>query len=488
MIKTKFKKNQFAGFILVAALLILTVLAIFVMNVMGTSGSLARDGVVPHSQMAVKYSFAPIVKQALPAVVNVYVRHRTKRTRRRNPFANDPFFRRFFGNSFGVPRERIESSLGSGVIVGAKGLVVTNFHVIQGATGDEIKVALPNRQEYQADILLKDKKADLAVLKIRANGETFPYLDIANSDKLEVGDLVLAMGNPFGVGQTVTSGIVSALARTGIGKGDAQYFIQTDAAINPGNSGGALVDMNGDLIGINTAIFSKSGGSLGIGFAIPSNLVSLVVNSARSGRTVQRPWFGGGVKTVTTSISEGLGLPKSTGVYISSLGDKSPARDAGLRVGDVITSVNDHIILDAKAFRYHFSVNGTGGKAKLKIWRDGRSFGKSISLVKAPEVPARNETRLKGNNPFSGAMVANLSPALAEEISMSDQSGVVILRLGRRSFAKRIGLAKRDILLELNGNEIDSVSDLKKMVRKRPRYWRFLIKRGENILSMSLGR
>ncbi len=448
----------------------------------------ARPQIVPSSRAAVSYSFAPVVKQALPAVVNVYVRHRTQRRRARNPFANDPFFRRFFGDSFGVPRERIESSLGSGVIVDEKGIIVTNYHVIEGAAKGEIKVSLPSRKEYQAEILLKDKRADLAVLKIKSDGERFPFLKISNSDELEVGDLVLAMGNPFGVGQTVTSGIVSALARTGIGKGDAQYFIQTDAAINPGNSGGALVDVNGDLVGINTAIFSKSGGSLGIGFAIPSNMVALVVNSARHGRTVQRPWFGGRVKTVTATIAQGMQLPKTTGVFISSLGDDSPARDAGLRVGDVILSVNNHIILDAKAFRYHFSINGTGGAVSMKIWRDGRSFKKAVSLIRAPERPPRNEKRLSGNNPFSGALVANLSPALAEEIAMTDQSGVVVLGLGRRSFARRIGLVQRDIILEINGVEIDRVVDLLSILRERPRHWRFMIKRGKNILSMSLGR
>ncbi len=448
----------------------------------------AKSRIVPLDRTAINYSFAPVVKQALPAVVNVYVRHRTRRRRARNPFANDPFFKRFFGGNFGVPRERIESSLGSGVIVDAKGIVVTNYHVIQGASEGEIKVSLPSRKEYQAEILLKDKRADLAVLRIKANGERFPFLKIANSDELEVGDLVLAMGNPFGVGQTVTSGIVSALARTGIGKGDAQYFIQTDAAINPGNSGGALVDVNGDLVGINTAIFSKSGGSLGIGFAIPSNMVALVVNSARHGRTVQRPWFGGSVKTVTSTIAEGLQLPKPTGVFISSLGDESPARDAGLRVGDVILSVNNHVILDAKAFRYHFSINGTGGVVDMKVWRDGRNFSKTVSLIRAPERPPRNEKRLSGKNPFSGALVANLSPALAEEIAMSDQSGVVVLGLSRRSFARRIGLVQRDIILEINGVEIDRVADLLTILRERPRRWRFMIKRGKNILSMSLGR
>ncbi|MCP4933961.1 MAG: Do family serine endopeptidase [bacterium] len=472
-----------------ASLVISAVCAVIIMsNIIQPRQSNAKDWGLPTNQAAIKYSFAPIVKQALPAVVNVYVRHRTRRNKRRSRLSRDPFFRRFFGDSFGVPKERIESSLGSGVIIDASGIVVTNYHVIEGATDNEIKIAMANRKEYRADIILKDKKTDLAVVKIRADGEKFPFLSIANSDDLEVGDLVLAMGNPFGVGQTVTSGIVSALARTGIGGGDAQYFIQTDAAINPGNSGGALVDMNGDLIGINTVIFSKSGGSLGIGFAIPSNMVSLVVNSARSGRSVQRPWFGANVKKVTPAISEGLDLPKPTGVYINSLGDESPARDAGLRVGDVILSVNSHAITDAKSFRYQFSIKGTGGRANLKIWRNGRNITKMVSLVSAPETPARNETRLRGNNPFSGALVANLSPALAEEISMSDQTGVVVVGLGRRSFAKRIGLVPKDILLQINGTEIESVADLVETLRGRQRSWRFTVKRGDNILSMSLGR
>jgi Do/DeqQ family serine protease len=447
----------------------------------------ARERQVPASREAIKSSFAPIVKKTLPAVVNVYVRHRTVRPGFSNPFFNDPFFRRFFGEGFGVPRERIQSSLGSGVIVDEKGLVVTNYHVIEGARRGEIKIALPNRREYQARIVLRDKRTDLAVLRIIAHGERFPFIGIANSDELEVGDLVLAMGNPFGVGQTVTSGIISALARTGIGDGDAQYFIQTDAAINPGNSGGALVDVDGRLVGINTAIFSKSGGSLGIGFAIPSNMVRLVVNSARKGSSVRRPWFGGNVKKVTPSIAEGLGLGKPQGVFVASLGDRSPARDAGLRVGDVIVAVNGHRIDDEKAFHYHFTINGVGGKAQLEILRDGRRFFRQIELARAPEIPPRNETRIRGSNPFSGAIVANLSPALAEELSMPDQSGVVIVGFARRSFARRLGLARRDVILDVNGVEIDSVADLRALLRHRASIWRFTIKRGDNILSMSLG-
>ncbi len=242
---------------------------------------------VPKSQAEIKQSFAPVVKRAAPAVVNVYVRHRVER--QASPFANDPFFSRLFGDRFGIPRERIQNSLGSGVIVSTDGIVITNNHVIKGSGKAEITIALADGREFPAELVLKDEKTDLAVLRVDGDGIAFPSIAFNDSDTLEVGDLVLAIGDPFGVGQTVTSGIVSAVARTQVGISDYQFFIQTDAAINPGNSGGALVDMEGRLIGINTAIFSRSGGSHGVGFAIPSNMVRLVVHAALKGGNVQRP-------------------------------------------------------------------------------------------------------------------------------------------------------------------------------------------------------
>ena len=260
---------------------ILTLIAM-VLCVVGLATASAQDEVVtkvvPKSAAAIKQSFAPVVKRAAPTVVNVYVRHKVKQSV--SPLFNDPFFRRFFGHQFGVPRERIQNSLGSGVLVDAKGVVVTNYHVIRSGGESEITVALNDGREFPATLILKDEQTDLAVLRLDGNGANFPAIEFANSDGLEVGDLVLAIGDPFGVGQTVTSGIVSALARTKVGISDYQFFIQTDAAINPGNSGGALVDMDGQLVGINTAIFSKSGGSHGIGFAIPSNMVRVVGQSA----------------------------------------------------------------------------------------------------------------------------------------------------------------------------------------------------------------
>ena len=251
---------------------------------------------IPLIQSNLYYSFAPILKRAAPAVVNVYVQSKQHLA---SPLIGDDSFLEFFNRRFGVPRDRTQNSLGSGVIINKHGLLVTNAHVIKSSGRAEIRVLLADKREFSARVVMSDKRTDIAVLQIESNDQTFPFLNFENSDDLEVGDIVLAIGNPFGVGQTVTSGIVSALARSGLGKSDEQVFIQTDAAINPGNSGGALIDMNGRLIGINTAIYSRTGASHGIGYAIPSNLVRLYVNSAVSGRKIERPWFGGELSTVT---------------------------------------------------------------------------------------------------------------------------------------------------------------------------------------------
>src|SRR6201989_3046916 len=260
--------------------------------------ALAQDRKVPSSAAELRLSYAPIVQRVQPAVVNVYA---AKIVQNRNPFLDDPIFRRFFGLQ-GGPQEQMQRSLGSGVMVDPSGLVVTNVHVIEGA--DQVKVSLADKREFEAEIVLKDPRSDLAVLRLKDSHEKFPTLDFANSDELMVGDVVLAIGNPFGVGQTVTHGIISALARTQVGIADYQFFIQTDAAINPGNSGGALVDLAGRLVGLNTAIFSRSGGSQGIGFAIPANMVRAVIASAKGGATVvRRPWLGAKLQGVAPGIA-----------------------------------------------------------------------------------------------------------------------------------------------------------------------------------------
>ena len=254
--------------------------------------------------------------------------------------------------------------------------------MIQGSGDTEITVALSDGREFPAKVILKDEQTDLAVLRLDAKGAQFPVIEFANSDSLEVGDLVLAIGDPFGVGQTVTSGIVSALARTQVGISNYQFFIQTDAAINPGNSGGALVDMDGKLVGINTAIFSRAGGSLGIGFAIPSNMVWLVVQSAlKGGETVQRPWLGATLQPVTQDIANSLGLPTQSGALVAKVSAKGPAAKAGLVAGDVVVGVDDKEVNDPQAFEYRFITKGIGGSAELTLLRKGQRLKSTIALL-----------------------------------------------------------------------------------------------------------
>src|SRR5712675_2028731 len=342
------------------------VVAIGLLSVVSLAGSVdraaAQDRRVPASPSDIRLSYAPIVQRVQPAVVNVYA---AKNVQNHNPLLDDPIFRRFFGVP-GQQPEQMQRSLGSGVMVDASGLVVTNNHVIEGA--DQVKVSLADKREFEAEIVLKDSRTDLAVLRLKDTKEKFTTLDFANSDELLVGDVVLAIGNPFGVGQTVTHGIVSALARTQVGITDYQFFIQTDAAINPGNSGGALVDLTGRLVGINTAIFSRSGGSQGIGFAIPANMVRVVVASAKGGGTsVRRPWLGARLQAVTQEIAESLGLKRPTGALIASITNGGAAARAGMRTGDLITGIDGQAVEDSNAFDYRFATKLIGGTARVVL-------------------------------------------------------------------------------------------------------------------------
>ncbi len=436
---------------------------------------------VPETREQVTFSYAPAVKHAAPAVVNVYVRQRV----RQSPFFRDPFFEQFFGRQFGQS-ERLQNSLGSGVIVDPSGVVVTNNHVVQGDAGAEIKVALADAREFDAKVLLKDERTDLAVLRIKNSGLEFPYLTFADADLLEVGDMVLAIGNPFGVGQTVTSGIVSALARTRVGISDYQFFIQTDAAINPGNSGGALVDMQGRLVGINTAIFSKSGGSQGIGFAIPANMVRLVVDSALHGGTVRRPWLGASLTEVNPEIANAVGLDRAAGALVSSVIEGGPAASGGLKAGDIVLSVDGKDVSDPNAFQYHFTTKGTSGEVSMQVLRAGTRRKLSVPLMVAPENPPRDARNLSGNNPLSGAKVANLSPAVADELSISGTKGVVVLETESNSVARRIGIQPGDIIMEVNGEKVETAGGLEKLVGKSARLWRLTIERGGQIIRTAI--
>ena len=425
-------------------------------------------------------SYAPVVQRVAPAVVNVYA---AKVVQNRNPLFDDPIFRRFFGApGEGGGGSQLQRSLGSGVIVDASGLVVTNVHVIEGA--DEVKVSLADKREFEAEIVLKDKRSDLAVLKLKDSHERFPTLDFANSDALAVGDVVLAVGNPFGVGQTVTHGIVSALARTQVGITDYQFFIQTDAAINPGNSGGALVDLDGRLVGINTAIFSRSGGSQGIGFAIPANMVRVVVASAEhGGKAVERPWLGARLQAVTPDIADSLGLKRPAGALVANVERDSPAAQGGLKAGDLILSVDGQTVDDPNAFDYRFATKPLGGTAELGLLRAGKTLSAKVALRLAPALP-RDEITIRSRSPFSGAKVANLSPALADELQLQNaEEGVVILDIDAGSYASNVGFRRGDVIVAVNGEKIAKTRDLERATGTPSRSWRVIIRRGGQQIS-----
>jgi Do/DeqQ family serine protease len=447
------------------------------------SSATAQERRVPASPTEVKLSYAPVVQKAAPAVVNVYA---AKLVENRNPFFDDPFFRRFFGGEGGLPRERKQSSLGSGVIVDAGGLVVTNNHVIEGA--DEVKVALADKREFEAEIVLKDARTDLAVLRIKDSRERFPVIELGDSDGLQVGDLVLAIGNPFAVGQTVTHGIVSAVARTQVGITDYQFFIQTDAAINPGNSGGALVDLGGRLVGVNTAIFSRSGGSQGIGFAIPVNMVRVVVASALGGgNSVKRPWLGAKLQAVTPEIAESLSLKRPVGALVASVSANSPAAKGGLRTGDLIVGIDGQSVDDPNTFDYRFATKSLGGLAQVKVMRSGKEVPVAIALQTAPDAP-RDELVIAANSPFQGAKVSNLSPALAEELRLDAATqGVVIVDIAVGSPAQRIGFQRGDLVNLVNNEKITKTRELERVTGQPSRVWRITLTRGGRQLSVTLG-
>ena len=433
------------------------------------------DKNVPPNLAELRFSFAPVVKKVQPAVVNVYasrVEHAP-----RNPLFDDPIFRQFFGLQ--GQESRVAQSLGSGVIVDASGLVVTNHHVIEGMT--DVKVALSDRREFPARIVLSDPRTDLAVLQIDAK-EQFPVLEMGDSDALEVGDFVIAVGDPFGVGQTVTQGIVSALARTQIGANDYGFFIQTDAAINPGNSGGALADLDGKLVGINSSIVSRSGGSVGIGFAIPVNMVKSVIYAAEHGGAVHRPWLGASLQDVTKDIADSLGLDRPAGALIANVRPDGPAAEAGLKRGDVLTMVDGRGVDDSGGVGFRLGVKPLGGTVTISALRDGKPASFELKLVAAPETPPRDAIRIKTRSPFQGALVENVSPAVTEDLSIGDiDKGVVVAEAPSDSLAANLGLQKGDVVLEVNGVKIATTHDLESAAALRPRVWDMAIARGGQV-------
>jgi serine protease Do len=418
--------------------------------VAGPAGALAQALPTDRSELA--YSYAPLVKRVSPAVVNIYTTT-TARVQRRLLF---PFP--------GVPQagERVQNSLGSGVLVRPDGLIVTNAHVVKGA--DEIRVVLADRREFDAKLVSQDERYDLALLRIDGSGETFPFLQMRDSDSIEVGDIVLAIGNPFGLNQTVTSGIISALARSAGGVNDSSFFIQTDAAINPGNSGGALVSLDGRLIGINTAIYSQTGGSVGIGFATPSNIVTRIVSTGESGGRIVRPWLGINMQRVTPDLAAGLNLPRPAGLIVKEVFPGGPGAHAGLKRNDVIIALKDQPIDDEASLRFRLATLPVDSTVPVKVIRGGKEFVFAMKLAAPPEDPPRDQSALEGRQPLSGASVANLSPAVADELGLVEwRGGVIVTEVKAGSYAGRF-VRPGDMILSVNGQDVKNVAELKKRI------------------------
>jgi serine protease Do len=414
------------------------------------AGALAQALPTDRSELA--YSYAPLVKRVSPAVVNIYTTT-TARVQRRLPF---PFP--------GMPQagERVQNSLGSGVLVRPDGLIVTNAHVVKGA--DEIRVVLADRREFDAKVVTQDERYDLALVRIDGSGEKFPFLEMRDSDSIEVGDVVLAIGNPFGLNQTVTSGIISALARSAGGVNDSSFFIQTDAAINPGNSGGALVSLDGRLIGINTAIYSQTGGSVGIGFATPSNIVSRIVSTGEAGGRIVRPWLGINMQRVTPDLATGLNLPRPAGLIVKEVFPGGPGAHAGLKRNDVIIALKDQPIDDEASLRFRLATLQVDSTVPVKVIRGGKEFVFAMKLAAPPEDPPRDQAVLEGRQPLSGAGVANLSPAVADELGLVEwRPGVIVMEVKAGSFAGRF-VRPGDMILSVNGQDVKNVADLKKRI------------------------
>jgi serine protease Do len=440
----------------------------------------------PASMGQVQLTFAPVVKRIAPAVVNVYARSVVQQ--QVNPFFNDPLFSQLFGNP--EMRQRVQQSLGSGVIVRADGLILTNNHVVAG--GNEIVIALADKREFKAKVLLADARTDLAVLKIDPRGERLPVVPFGDSDAVQVGDLVLAVGDPFGVGQTVTMGIVSALARTQGTASDYQFFIQTDAAINPGNSGGALVTTDGKLAGINTAIYSRSGGSIGIGFAIPANLARRVVESVEGGMkngtttSVQLAWVGASGQPVTSDIASSLGLPRPGGVLIKDVYPGGPLAKAGVKSGDVVQSVDGVSVDDMQALNYRTATHRVGDNVKMHVATGKTARDVTVTVALPPENPPRETATIGGRNPLTGARVLNISPAAATELQMDVMAkGVAIISVNPSGIAANYGFQPGDIVRSINGVNINRVGELVRTLNGANQ-WDMVIERGGRKLTLSV--
>ena len=461
---------------LVAVLLVLVALVLVLVSPLYGSASADNfwEKVVPENQAQIELSYAPLVKEVSPAVVNVYTKKTVQRRTTMQEF--------LYGRRFGSPnRQSVQNSLGSGVIVGEEGIVVTNNHVIDGA--DEVIVVLADRREYPAELILADERTDLAVLRIETEDAELPILDYASTIGVEVGDLVVAVGNPFGVGQTVTTGIISATARTDVGVSDYAFFLQTDAAVNPGNSGGALVNTRGELVGINTAIFSRSGGSNGIGFAIPSEMVKRVVDAAVNEGTIVRPWLGLKGQSVTFDIAKAQGLERPLGVIITEVYDDGPADRSDLRRGDLILSIDGREVFDERGLKFLAATKSPGEDVTLRVLRGGNEQLIEVRLAPPPGMSEAELVLLEGRHPFTGAEVTELSPRLAEELGRDPfDSGILVTRVMRRAYARRV-VRSGDIIQSIDGQPIETLDDLDAALDRDSGRWEIEIDRNGRSIS-----
>nr|WP_321510440.1 Do family serine endopeptidase [uncultured Hyphomonas sp.] len=437
-------------------------LCVVALLVLAVSPLMANAQRLPETRSEIDLTFAPLVKEVSPAVVNVFTQKTVKT-------GVTPMEMLLYGRA--APQSRVQNSLGSGVIVREDGVIVTNNHVVEGA--DSFRVVLSDRREYPAELVLNDERTDLAVLKIDTGGDKLPVLHYADTREAQVGDLVMAIGNPFGVGQTVTSGIISATARTDVGISDYSFFIQTDAAVNPGNSGGALVDMKGQLVGVNTAIFSRGGGSNGIGFAIPSEMVKRVVDAAMNEGTFVRPWLGLAAQSVSFDMAKAQGLSRPIGVMVTEVYDGGPADKAGLRRGDLVTAIDGREVFDEKGLKFLAAIRNPGERAQLNVLRGGRNEVIGVKVEPPPGATEADIVLLEGEDVFNGARVVELSPRLAEENGLDPfqkGSGIYVYSVARRSIARNY-FRPGDVIRSVNGKETTTVKDLEAVLRDSGRSW-----------------
>jgi len=440
---------------------------------------------VPIQREEITLSYASVVKKVAPAVVNIFAIERIKMEIPSTPFMEDPFFKQLFEHFHdGSNYSKEQNSLGSGVIISPEGLILTNYHVIQDA--DEIRIVLSDKREYLAKLVNADKRTDLALLKIEGGGK-FSFMTISPTEDLEVGDVVLAIGNPFGVGQSVTSGIVSALARSQEGISDFRSFIQTDAAINPGNSGGALVTTDGRLVGINTAIFSKGGGSIGIGFAIPTPLALPIIESMENGGRIVRPWLGLDTLPLTNKVIKELSLPRPYGVVVKEVYPGSPADKAGIQSGDFIAAVNGHEIQDEASLDYHVAIANVGKESEITIVRNGAEKKVPVSMTEPLGSHDRTSLTIKESSPLQGTVIKTITPALALEMGINPmKTGVVITELLKSSPASQLGIQPGDVIESINTNPIKTTADAVANLQSKVRDWILVLKRGNKVLTLEV--